>query len=311
MQYPADPAETPVPTPEATLAAPPVRPAVPTDPVASPDYDPPLTVIERRPGWHFVNVREMWRAREVLYYLAWRDIKVRYKQTALGIGWAFAQPLFAMLVFTLFLGKLAGLDEGIEHYSLFVFAGMLPWTFLASAVGQSGNSLVANERLITRAYFPRLLVPFSSVGSVLFDFVVALPLLVAMIAWYGVTPSWTLLLAPVLVALIVQCGMGLGALLAALIAVQRDFRYVMTFGIQVWMFATLSIYRPSEGLGETARRWLPLNPAHGLIENFRQSVLGGDINWYSLGVSSAVTLALTVFGLAYFRRMERTFADVM
>ncbi len=311
MQYPADPAETLVPTPEATIDALPVRPAVPPDPVAPPDHEPPLTVIERRPGWHFVNVREMWRAREVLYYLAWRDIKVRYKQTALGIGWAFAQPLFAMLVFTLFLGNLAGLAAGVEHYSLFVFAGILPWTFLASAVGQAGNSLVANERLITRAYFPRLLVPFSSVGSVLFDFVVALPLLAAMIAWYGVAPSWTLLLAPVLMALIVLCGMGIGALLAALIAVQRDFRYVMTFGIQIWMFATLSIYRPPDGLGETARRWLPLNPAHGLIENFRQCVLGGDINWYSLGVSAAVTLALTVFGLAYFRRMERTFADVM
>jgi lipopolysaccharide transport system permease protein len=311
MQYPADPAETLVPTPEATLDVPPVRPAVPTDPVASPDHEPPLTVIERRPGWHLVNVREMWRAREVLYYLAWRDIKVRYKQTALGIGWAFAQPLFAMFVFTLFLGNLAGLAEGVEHYSLFVFAAMLPWTFLASAVGQAGNSLVANERLITRAYFPRLLVPFSSVGSVLFDFVVALPLLAAMIAWYGVTPSWTLLLAPVLLVLIILCGMGIGALLAALIAVQRDFRYVMTFGIQIWMFATLSIYRPTEGLGEMARKWVPLNPAHGLIENFRQCVLGGAINWYSLGVSSAVTAALTVFGLAYFRRMERTFADVI
>ena len=127
----------------------------------------PLTIIERRPGWHFVNVREMWRGREVLYYLAWRDIKVRYKQTALGVTWAFAQPLFAMLVFTLFLGNVAGLGGGVENYALFVFAGMLPWTFFSSAVSQAGNSIIANERLITKVYFPRLLVPFSSVGSVL------------------------------------------------------------------------------------------------------------------------------------------------
>lgn len=311
MDCPTDPAVTPVPTTDATLDDPPAVPEVRTSPEPPAAPEPLLTVIERRPGWHLVNVREMWRAREVLYYLAWRDIKVRYKQTALGIGWAFAQPLFAMFVFTLFLGNLAGLDAGVEHYSLFVFAGMLPWTFLASAVGQAGNSLVANERLITRAYFPRLLVPFSSVGSVLFDFVVALPLLAGMIAWYGVVPSWTLLLAPALVVMIVLGGMGIGALLAALIAVQRDFRYVMTFGIQIWMFATLAIYRPLDALGESAQRWVPLNPAHGLIENFRQCVLGGPINWYSLGVSSAVTVALTVFGLAYFRRMERTFADVI
>ena len=133
----------------------------------APKDELPLTVIERRPGWRFLNVREMWRGREVLYYLAWRDIKVRYKQTALGIIWAFAQPLFAMVVFTLFLGNVAGLGEGVEHYALFVFAGMLPWTFFSSAVSQAGNSIVANERLITKVYFPRLLVPFSSVGSTL------------------------------------------------------------------------------------------------------------------------------------------------
>jgi lipopolysaccharide transport system permease protein len=253
----------------------------------------------------------MWRAREVLYYLAWRDIKVRYKQTALGVSWAFAQPLFAMLVFTLFLGNVAGLGAEVENYALFVFAGMLPWTFFSSAVSQAGNSIIANERLITKVYFPRLLVPFSSVGSVLFDFVLALPLLAVMALCYGVTPTWNLLVAPLAVALIIVTGMGIGSLLAALIAVQRDFRYVMYFAVQIWMFATPAVYRPSSSLGETAKWLVPLNPAHGLIANFRQAVLGGPIEWYSLCVSGTVAILLAIVGLAYFRRMERTFADVI
>jgi len=271
----------------------------------------PLTIIERRPGWHFVNVREMWRGREVLYYLAWRDIKVRYKQTALGVTWAFAQPLFAMLVFTLFLGNVAGLGGGVENYALFVFAGMLPWTFFSSAVSQAGNSIIANERLITKVYFPRLLVPFSSVGSVLFDFLIALPLLAVMALCFGVMPTWNLLMAPIAVGLMIVTGMGIGTLLAALIAVQRDFRYVMYFAVQIWMFATPAVYRPTSAMSETAQWWIPLNPAQGMIENFRQAVLGEPLNWYSLGISSLVGLAVATLGFAYFRRMERTFADVI
>jgi lipopolysaccharide transport system permease protein len=293
---------------EATLDEPRIGQA-PTERV--PYNDPPLTVIERRPGWHLINVREMWRSKEVLYYLAWRDIKVRYKQTVIGVGWAFAQPVFAMLVFTLFLGGSGGFGQGVEHYSLFVFAGMLPWTFFAGAVNQAGNSVVANERLITRIYFPRLLVPFSSVGSVLFDFLLALPLLAGMVAWYGAVPSWNLVMAPVIILLIVFTAMGIGTLLAALIAVQRDFRYVMNFGVQIWMFATPAIYRPNSTMSETTLNFVPLNPAHGLIENFRQCVLGEPLNWYSLGLSSAVCITVSLFGLAYFRRMERSFADVI
>ena len=285
----------------------PAEPAAPA-PAAR---DLPLTVIERRPGWHLVNVRELWRSREVLYYLAWRDIKVRYKQTALGVAWAFVQPVLAMLVFTLFFGTVRQMSEGVEHYSLFVFAAILPWTFFSSAISQAGNSVVANERLITKVYFPRLHVPFSSVGSVLFDFIIALSLLAAMLAWYRVSPTWNLLFAPVAAAALVFAAMGIGALLAALIAVQRDFRYVLNFAVQVWMFATPAIYRPTESMSETYQRWVPLNPAHGLIENFRQAVLGGPLNWYSFAVSGSVALALAAVGLAYFRRMERTFADVV
>jgi len=216
-----------------------------------------------------------------------------------------------MLVFTLFLGNVAGLGGGVENYALFVFAGMLPWTFFSSAVSQAGNSIIANERLITKVYFPRLLVPFSSVGSVLFDFLIALPLLAVMALCFGVMPTWNLLMAPIAVGLMIVTGMGIGTLLAALIAVQRDFRYVMYFAVQIWMFATPAVYRPTSAMSETAQWWIPLNPAQGMIENFRQAVLGEPLNWYSLGISSLVGLAVATLGFAYFRRMERTFADVI
>lgn len=290
------------------------RPAM-AEPVAtSPtpvERELPLTTIERRPGWHLVNVRELWRSREVLYYLAWRDIKVRFKQTILGVGWAFAQPLMAMFVFAIFFGGVGGMGAEVENYALFVFAGMLPWTFFSSAITQAGNSVVANERLITKVYFPRLLVPFSSVGSVLFDFVIAMVLLGAMMAIYGVLPTWRIVFAPVAAFLLVLAAMGIGSLLSALIAVQRDFRYILNFAVQVWLFATPAIYRPLTSMGELSQTWVPLNPVHGLIENFRQAVLGGPMNWYSFAVSGGVTLFFAVFGLAYFRRMERTFADVI
>jgi lipopolysaccharide transport system permease protein len=178
-------------------------------------------------------------------------------------------------------------------------------------VSQSGNSLIANERLITRVYFPRLLVPFSSVGSVLFDFIIAMPLLGVMALCYGVTPTWNLIVAPLAVVLIAVTGMGVGALIAALVAVQRDFRYVMYFAVQIWMFATPAVYRPTTSMSEAIRWWVPLNPAQGLIENFRQSVLGEPINWYSLGVSAMVGILVAAFGFAYFRRMEPVFADVI
>lgn len=270
-----------------------------------------VTVIEPQPGWKMVNIAELWRTKELLYYLAWRDIKVRYKQTALGVAWAFVQPVFAMLVFTLFLGDVAGLREGVEHYAFFVFAGMLPWTFFSSAISQSGNSIVANERLITKVYFPRLHVPFSSVGSVLFDFVVGLPLLFGMMLWYGVPLTWSLLAAPIMLGILIFMAMGMGALFAALIAVQRDFRYILWFSIQIWMFATPAIYRPLTSMSEKAQWWVPLNPVHGVLENWRQCLIGGPINWYSLGVSTAVGVTISLFGFAFYRRMERSFADLI
>jgi len=273
---------------------------------------PTITVIEARHGWQLLDWHELWRFREVLYFLAWRDIKVRYKQSILGVAWALLQPLAGMLVFTLFLGRLGGLGGGnVENYALFVLAGILPWTFFSNAISTAGISLVANERLVTKVWFPRLIVPFSSITAAVFDFLIACVLLAIFMAAYGVAPSWQILFAPAIFGLLLLAAAGVGSLLAALIVAHRDFRYVLTFGVQLWMFATPCIYMTPQTFGPLAHTWLPLNPAYGLILNFRLAVLGGPLDWYALALSSAVSLALVVIGAAYFRRVERSFADVI
>ena len=288
------------------------KPAVQTAVAETPtEGDLPETVIERRQGWQLVNLRELWRFRELLFFLTWRDVKVRYKQTVLGAAWAVLQPLSTMVVFAFFLGRLGGVSDGIEHYPLFVLAAILPWTFFANAVGTAGNSVVSNERLVSKIYFPRLIIPVSSVGASLFDFLISLAILAAMMAWYGAAPGWSVLLAPVVMLLLTAAAVGMGTLLSALIVAHRDFKYILTFAVQLWMFATPCIYLKPTALGPTSRLVMPLNPAYGLLLNFRQAVLGGDLDWYALGVSAAVGLALLLIGCLYFRRVERTFADVI
>jgi lipopolysaccharide transport system permease protein len=286
-------------------------PDQPAPAVHAPQDDLPVTVIQRRSGWQAVDVRELWRSRELLFFLVYRDVMVRYKQTALGVAWAFVQPVATMLVFSLFLGRAAGLADTVEHYALFVFAGVLPWTFFSNAVTAAGNSVVTNERLVTKVYFPRLIVPLSSVGASLFDFFIALLLLAGMMAWFGVIPGWQALLAPVVFLLLAATAAGVGILLSALIVAYRDFRYVLNFGVQLWMFATPTIYLHANSLSPKARAWLPLNPAQGLIYNFRRCLLGGELDWYALGVSGAVGLALLAVGCLYFRRVEQQFADII
>lgn len=288
--------ETPPPTGDATEP----HPALP---------DLPLTVIEPARGWRLLGLRELWRYRELLVFLAWRDIKVRYKQTVFGIAWAVAQPLVTMLVFAVFLGNLAGVSNGVANYPLFVFAGMVAWTFFSNIVITAGNSVVANERLITRIYFPRLIIPLSTVGVGLFDLVLASGLLAAMAAWYGVAPGWSVVLLPLAVTLLAATAAGIGILLSALIVAQRDFRFVLSFGVQLWMFATPCLYVPADRFGETARLLLPLNPAYGLILAFRDATLGNTIDWYAFGVSATVGLIIAAVGVLYFRRVERSFAD--
>jgi lipopolysaccharide transport system permease protein len=269
------------------------------------------TVIEPRPGWRLVNVRELWRYRELLYFLTWRDVKVRYKQTALGVAWAVLQPLATMAVLSFFLARVGGIAERVEHYPLFVLAGLLPWTFFSGAVNAAGTSVVGNQNLVTKVYFPRLIVPLSAAGAGLVDFAISIGLLAVVMAFYATAPGASLLLLPLVVLLLTVAALGVGILLAALTVAYRDFRYVVPFLIQLWMFATPSVYLPVDVLGPTSRAVMPLNPAYGLVLNFRACALGGPVDWYALGVSGAVALALFAAGCLYFRRVERTFADVI
>jgi lipopolysaccharide transport system permease protein len=294
--------------PLATEAAP--EPPEPTAP--DPADDLQVTVIERRRGWQVVDLRELWRYRELLFFLAWRDVKVRYKQTVLGAAWAVLQPFATMLVFTLFLGRMGGVSDKIKDYALFVFAGMLPWSFFSNAITAAGSSVVGNQSLVTKIYFPRLLIPMSAAGAGLVDFAVAFGMLGLMMVYYGVPPGWGILLLPLIVLLLVLAALGVGTLLSALTVAYRDFRYVVPFGVQLWMFATPCIYLDAaEAVGPRGQLVMPLNPAYGLILNFRQAVLGGAIDWYALAVSGAVSVALLVVGCMYFRRVERGFADII
>jgi lipopolysaccharide transport system permease protein len=277
-----------------------------------PDDDLPLTVIERQRTWLCLDLRELWRYRELLLFLTWRDVKVRYKQTVLGALWALLQPLGLMLTFTIFLRPSGDGDQAVP-YPLFAFSGLLAWMLFGNALSSAGNSIVANQQLVTKIYFPRFIIPMSAVGVGLVDFAVGCLLLGGMMAWYGVAPGWGLLLVPVLVLLLAAAAVGIGAMLAALTVAYRDFRHVVPFLVQFWMFATPSIYRP-DGVGPMWRPWMPFNPAYGLILNFRWAVLGETPDGhalYALVVSGAMSLLFLVAGSLYFRRVERSFADVI
>jgi lipopolysaccharide transport system permease protein len=273
-----------------------------------------VTWLEPPRGWQAVNLRELWQFRDLLYFLIWRDVKVRYKQTVLGAAWAILQPLLMMIVFTLFFGRLAGVSSGGVDYPVFVFAGLLPWTFFATAIASAGNSVVGSERLITKVYFPRLAVPFASVGAAVVDFAVACVLLVGLMAWFGIAPGPGLLLAPLIFAILFLAAIGIGTLLAALNVAYRDFRYVIPFLVQLWMFATPTVYMQpaADGAGGSiVQVLLALNPLTGLIAAFRAAVLGTPIPWAALGMSSAAVIGVCTLGCYYFRKMEDSFADII
>jgi lipopolysaccharide transport system permease protein len=272
----------------------------------------PVTVIERRTGWRMVDLGELWRFRELLFFLTWRDVKVRYKQTALGALWAVLQPLATMVVFSLFLGRLTAAPDAAIPYPLFVMAGLLPWTLFAGAVASASQSVVGNQHLITKVYFPRLLIPLGAVGANLIDFVIAFGLLLVMMVYYAIYPGWQILLVPALVVGVVLASLGVGIWLAALTVAYRDFRHVIPFLVQIWMFATPCVYVQAElGDGFPWHTVLPLNPAYGLIANFRQAMLGGPLDGYALAVSGTISVLLAVWACFYFRRVERGFADII
>lgn len=270
-------------------------------------------MIEPRPGWRLLELHELWRYRELLFFLTWRDIKVRYKQTFLGAAWAVVQPLATMAVFYLFFSRLADLSSAAGvPYPLFAFAGLLPWFFFSNAISSAAQSLVGNQNLVTKIYFPRLIIPLGAVGTHLADFACAFGMLLVLMLGYGRLPGLDFLALPFLVLALMLTAVGVGTLLAALTVAYRDFRYVVPFLVQLWMFATPSIYMQADlGLHPRWRTLLPFNPAHGLIANFRAAALGGSFDLYDLSVSCAVGLVLLVGGCLYFRRVERSFADII
>lgn len=275
--------------------------------------DKPLITIERSGSWTRLNLGELWAYRELLYFLTWRDVKVRYKQTLLGVLWVIIQPLLMILIFTLFFGRLAGLDQktGGIPYPIFAFAGLLPWTFFASALTSSSTSLVASAHLITKIYFPRMIVPAAAVAACLVDFAVAFVVLAGMMIYYGVAITSGLLLLPALVLVLTALALAIGMLMAALNVRYRDIRHALPFIVQIWMFASPVIY-PTTIIPDKWKWMLALNPMTGIIEGFRAALLGqSQIDWNVLAISAAVTLVLLVSSLFMFRRMEKSFADII
>ncbi len=283
-----------------------------------PAAEPALTVIRPAHGWQWIDVAELLRFHELIFFLAWRDVKVRYKQTFLGAAWAILQPALMTVVFTIGFGSVMHMDtpRGYEgQNTLFVFAGLLPWSFIATAVANAGNSVVGSERLISKVYFPRLAVPFASVGAALIDLGVAAGMLVVLMIWYGRGPvlGWQLLLAPLFVGLMILLALGVGTFLAALNVSYRDFKYVIPFMVQVWMYATATIYtQPSPAsLSSWVHVVLAANPMTALVGGFRAAILGGEIDWMQVSIAAAVGVAAFVGGCLYFRRVEDTFADLI
>ena len=271
----------------------------------------PVFSIEATKGWRSLKLGEVWQARELLYFLTLSNIKVKYKQTLLGASWAIIQPFFTMVVFSLFFGKLAKMPSDGAPYPIFSFAALVPWTFFANGITQSSESVVRIGNTVKRVYFPRLIIPLSSIMSGLVDFVLAFIVLLGMMLWYGIVPTVSVLWLPAFLFLALATALGAGFFLAALNVEYRDVRYVVPFLVQIWLFATPIAY-PSSLLSEPWRTVYGLNPMAGVIEGFRWALLGtGVAPGPKLAVSAAGALLFLAGGTLYFRRVERTFADVV
>ena len=262
-------------------------------------------------GWRALNLREFWQYRELLYFLSWRDIKVRYKQTALGALWAILQPFLTMLVFSLFFGNLAKMPSDGIPYPIFAFAALVPWTFFSNGLTQSGNSLIQSAGMLKKVYFPRLIVPISSILSGVVDFLFAFLVLIGLMFWYGIVPTANVVWLPFLLLLAFGTALGVGLWLSAMNVQFRDVRYTIPFLAQFWLFATPIAY-PSSLLSEPWRTIYGINPMVGVVEGFRWALLGTATAPGPLIIVSALTM-LTILktGMFYFRRMESTFADVV
>jgi lipopolysaccharide transport system permease protein len=270
----------------------------------------PVTRIRPTRGWVSLGLRELWEYRELLYFLTWRDVKVRYKQTALGATWAIIQPFMTMVAFSLFFGQLARIPSDGLPYPIFSYTALLPWGFFANAVGQASNSLVGSSNLVSKVYFPRLVIPLSSVLSGVVDFAIAFVVLLGMMAYFRIVPTAAVILLPVFLLLALCAALGIGLWLSALNVQYRDVRYVVPFLTQFWLFITPVAY-PSSLLSEPWRTVYAINPMVGVVEGFRWALLETAPPGPMIIVSSLASVLLLVSGAFYFRRMEKTYADLV
>jgi lipopolysaccharide transport system permease protein len=270
-----------------------------------------VTVIKPKKIFHLSDLRELWQYRELLYFFTWRDLKVRYKQTVIGAGWALFQPFITMVVFTVFFGSLAKIPSDNVPYPIFVYVGLLFWQFFSSALGDTGNVLITNQAIITKVYFPRLILPISSVITKLVDFAIAGIILVGLMIYYGYMPHlWGFLLVPLLLFISFMAAVGGGLILAAINVKYRDVRYALPFFIQILLFVTPVIY-PASIAGKYSKL-LAINPMTGVIQNARAALLGtAPINWALIGISFIGCFVLLIAGIFIFKRVERYFADII
>jgi lipopolysaccharide transport system permease protein len=282
--------------------------------VAPVEHETPELVLRARPGWISVDWRELLQFRELLYFLIWRDVKVRYKQTVLGVAWAVLVPVFSMIIFTVIFGNFAGMKNELPagmNYAVFVYVGLVPWTFFASAINLGGLSLVNQQALLTKIYFPRLFVPAATVGGALVDMAISLTVLAALMAWHHIVPTWNILALIPLGLVLCLASLGIAFLLAAMTVTYRDVRFVLPFLVQAWMYLSPVIY-PVRMVPARFQWLLAINPLCGIIDGFRAVVLGGNqgIEPVNMAISVASAMGLFVFGLFYFRKTERRFADI-
>jgi lipopolysaccharide transport system permease protein len=279
-----------------------------TSPVG--EYEPPTLIIRPPRKWIPVDLHELWAYRELITAFTLRDVKLRYKQTGLGIAWAVLQPLLTMVIFTVFFGGLAKIPSDGVPYPLFVLAALLPWTLFAEGLTRSTTSMVTNSNIMTKVYFPRLIMPLSSIISPLVDFAVSFIILIAMMVYYGFVPTLNVLFLPVFILLALATALGVGLWLSALNVKYRDFQYTVPFMIQIWMFASPVVYAASI-VPESLRMWYGLNPMAGVIEGFRWALLGTGAPSAMVLVSVGMVIVLLVSGMFYFRRMEQYYADIV
>ena len=282
----------------------------PVSPDDSSNPAQPLVTIEPRKSLSWTDLRDVWVYRELLYFLVWRDLKVRYKHTTVGVAWVVLQPILTTLVFSVFLGMLARVPSDGVPYSIFVFAGLLPWTFLSGALNSSGNSLVGSAHLITKVYFPRILIPIAAVGARLVDFLISFVVLAGMLAFYRIAPSVNLLMLLPLIVLVTLLTLAVGLLASASNVRYRDVGVLLPVLVQLWMFASPVVY-PLTLVPQRYRTLFSLNPLVGIITGFRSAVLGLNFEWVPIGISTAITIVLLVIAVIMFRRTERYFADII